>query len=69
MTTHLVSTGSIAYPNDLALLKRVFDRVCMEQGFPGGSPEAAELAARSMDLFSQGIFGEAELLHSLRHEV
>lgn len=52
MITHHVSIGTIAYPNDLTLLKRVYDRVCMERGFHVGSPEAAELAARSMDLFS-----------------
>ncbi len=69
MITHHASTGTIAYANDLTLLKRVYDHVCRERGFPSGSPEAAELAAQAMYLFQRGIFEETELLQSLRAEI
>ncbi|SDA97681.1 hypothetical protein [Mesorhizobium qingshengii] len=68
MITHHVSSTRLAYPNDLALLKKVFDEICKERGFLEGSPEAAWLAARAMHLFQEGIVDEDELDDGLRRE-
>ncbi|RUW67350.1 MULTISPECIES: hypothetical protein [unclassified Mesorhizobium] len=60
-----VSTSGIAYPDDLALLKRVYDRICQERGIGAGSAEAADLAAQAMALFNAGVFDEDEINRSL----
>ena len=48
------------------MLKRVYDRICAERTLSHGCPEAAELAAMAMDLFSRGIFEEDALYGELR---
>lgn len=60
------STSAIAYPDDLALLKRVYDCICQERQFSPGSPEAADLAGRAMGLFTQGVYEEEDLFERLR---
>ncbi|RUX51254.1 MAG: hypothetical protein EOS58_24830 [Mesorhizobium sp.] len=60
-----VSTSGVAYPDDLVLLKRIYDRICQERGIGTGSPEAADLAAQAMALFAAGIFDEDEISRSL----
>ncbi|UVK48550.1 hypothetical protein BPNPMPFG_007941 (plasmid) [Mesorhizobium sp. AR07] len=65
MTNSEKSPSGIAYPDDLALLKRVYDRICQEKGIRAGSAEAEQLAARAMDLFGMGIFEEDALYKSL----
>ncbi|WP_189362954.1 hypothetical protein [Mesorhizobium sp. M4A.F.Ca.ET.022.05.2.1] len=45
MTNSEKSPSGIAYPDDLALLKRVYDRICEERGLRAGSAEAEQLAA------------------------
>ncbi|TPM90634.1 hypothetical protein [Mesorhizobium sp. B2-1-3A] len=66
MTDPTVPPGGMAYPDDLALLKCVYDHVCQEQGIADGSSEAADLAARAMALFSQGVVDEALLREHLK---
>ncbi|MBM2713521.1 hypothetical protein JQK88_20330 [Mesorhizobium caraganae] len=65
MTNSEKSPSGIAYPDDLALLKRVYDRICQEKGIRAGSAEAEQLAARAMDLFGMGIFEEEALYKNL----
>ena len=60
-----LAASGIAYPSDLTLLKRVYDRVCAEQGLAEGCPEAAKLAASAMQLFARGIFEEETLYREL----
>ncbi|RWM07871.1 MAG: hypothetical protein E5X80_21270 [Mesorhizobium sp.] len=62
-----VSTSGVAYPDDLVLLKRIYDQVCEERGITRGSPEASELAIEAMRLFSAGIFDEDTIGRRLRH--
>ncbi|MET2832195.1 hypothetical protein [Mesorhizobium shangrilense] len=65
MTNSEKSVSGIAYPDDLALLKRVYDRICQERGIRAGSAEAEHLAMRAMDLFGMGIFEEDALYKNL----
>ncbi|WP_192247461.1 hypothetical protein [Mesorhizobium caraganae] len=65
MTNSEKSPSGIAYPDDLALLKRVYDRICEERGLRAGSAEAEQLATRAMDLFGMGIFEEDALYKNL----
>lgn len=65
MTDPTIPQSGVAYPDDLALLKRVYDYVCREQGIADGSSEAADLAARAMALFSQGVVDEGLLREHL----
>jgi hypothetical protein len=60
-----VSKSGIAYPDDLALLKRIYDEVCEERGIVIGSSEA-DLAVEAMKLFSAGIFDERTIGRRLR---
>ncbi|RWM31670.1 hypothetical protein [Mesorhizobium sp.] len=62
-----VSTSGVAYPDDLVLLKAIYDQVCEERGITRGSPEASELAIEAMRLFSAGIFDEDTIGRRLRH--
>ncbi len=66
MVRSYVSKSGVAYPDDLALLKRIYDRVCEERGIALGSPEASDLAAEAMKLFSAGIFDEGTIGRRLR---
>ncbi|MER9057293.1 hypothetical protein [Mesorhizobium sp. M0910] len=52
MTNSENSPSGIAYPDDLALLKRVYDRICEERGIRAGSAEAEQLAGAV--LFAKG---------------
>jgi hypothetical protein len=61
-----VSRSGAAYPDDLVLLKRLYDQVCEERGIIPGSPEASELAIEAMKLFSAGIFDEDTIGSHLR---
>ncbi|AZO08924.1 MULTISPECIES: hypothetical protein [unclassified Mesorhizobium] len=61
-----VSKSGIAYPSDLALLKRIYDEVCQERGLTPGSPEASALAKDAMDIFAAGIFDEVTISRRLR---
>ncbi|WP_296736254.1 hypothetical protein [Mesorhizobium sp.] len=61
-----VSKSGVAYPGDLALLKRIYDEVCEERGLVPGSPEASDLAIEAMKLFSAGIFDEDAISRRLR---
>jgi len=66
MVEHYVSKSDVAYPDDLTLLKKVYDRICVERCWAEGSPEAAELAVAAMDVFRRGIFEEDALYRELR---
>ena len=59
-------TSGIAYPSDLTILSRVFDRLCREYGFSKEDVEAEDLGKAAMSLFAAGIFEEDELLASLK---
>ncbi|TPO13659.1 hypothetical protein [Mesorhizobium sp. B1-1-5] len=61
-----VSESGLAYPDDLALLKRIYDEVCEERGIVLGSSEASELAIEAMRLFSAGVFDEVTIGRRLR---
>ncbi|RRI05997.1 hypothetical protein EH240_05570 [Mesorhizobium tamadayense] len=67
MIDNHVSKSGVAYPDDLVLLKRIYDQVCEERGIVPGSSEASELAIQAMQLFSAGIFDEDTIGRSLRH--
>jgi hypothetical protein len=60
------STSGIAYPTDLTLLSKVFDRLCREHGFSKADLEAEDLGKAAMSLFAAGISDEDELLASLK---
>lgn len=66
MVSSRFSRSGIAYPDDLALLKRVYDRVCHEEGLAKGGEDAAYLSKCAMGLFSQGEIDEAILYERLR---
>lgn len=61
-----VSKSGVAYPDDLVLLKRVYDKVCEERGIVAGSTEASDLAIEAMRLFSAGVFDEGAIGRRLR---
>ena len=61
-----VSKSGVAYPDDLVLLKRIYDEVCEERGIVVGSSEASDLAIEAMKLFSAGIFDERTIGRRLR---
>lgn len=60
------STSGAAYPDDLKLLKVVYDDICVQRGLRRGSAAAEDLAKAAMDLFSRGVFDEADIRESLR---
>ena len=60
------SKFGITHRSDLVLLKRVYNRVCREQGIAEGSHRAAELRASAMALVSMGKLDEASLYERLR---
>jgi hypothetical protein len=59
-------TSGIAYPSDLTLLSKVFDRLCREHGFSKADLEAEDLGKAAMSLFVDGIFEDDELLARLK---
>ncbi len=61
-----VSESGVGYPDDLVLLKRIYDEVCEERGIVTGSSEASALAIEAMKLFSAGIFDERTIGRRLR---
>ena len=61
-----VSRSGKAYPDDLVLLKRIYDEVRAERGIAAGSQEASVLAIEAMKLFSAGIFDEDTIGRRLR---
>lgn len=60
-----VSTSGVAYPDDLELLKEIYDDICDERGLYCGSCAAEDLARATMDLFAQGVVDENEIRESL----
>jgi hypothetical protein len=66
--TELPLSTRIAYPEELAALRRVYDRICRENVLREGSPDAAELSARAMSLFRHTgeVFDEAAFYEVLR---
>lgn len=58
-------TSGVAYPGDLTALQHIYDDVCDDHGFCHGSPAAEDLARATMDLFSQGILDQDEMIESL----
>jgi hypothetical protein len=63
------STSGIAYPDDLKLLKQVFDHVCEVHGLGDNSNEAQSVAQAAMSLFSAGVFEEEQLTARLEEFV
>lgn len=61
-----VSKSGAAYPDDLVLLKRIYDQVREERGIEEGSAEASDLAIEAMKLLSAGVFDEATIVSRLR---
>ncbi len=66
MAVYYSSTSGIAYPDDLRLLKEIYDDLCAENRLPPGCITAEDLAKATMNLFAQGVFDEAEIRESLR---
>lgn len=60
-----VHPDGIAYPDELKLLRQIYDDIRLRRGFPCGSHAADDLAKATMDLFSQGVSDEAEIRESL----
>jgi hypothetical protein len=48
-------------PEHLEILQRVFDRACLDRGYPHDGPEAEELATLIVELFHSGFVSEANL--------
>lgn len=65
MAVNHSAIGGIAYPGDMAALKRIYDDLCNERGFFEGSPAAEDLARATMSLFSHGVFDEHEIRESI----
>ena len=66
MINPYASKTGAAYPDDLVLLKRIYDEVREERGIAEGSAEASDLAIEAMKLFSAGIFDEDTIGRRLR---
>lgn len=60
-----VSNSGIVYPDDMKLLKQVYDRICLEHHVEEGSKDAEKIAQAAMSLFQAGVFEEAELMTGL----
>ena len=58
--------NSVLYPDDLAMLQRVFDQVCADGCHETNSVEAELIAAALMNIFQNGTSDEAVLLAELR---
>ncbi|WP_173931181.1 hypothetical protein [Chelativorans sp. Marseille-P2723] len=56
----------VAYPDDLAVLERVFQHLCEEHDISSSSAEAEDLAQAMMSLFMAGVDDEGEMVESLR---
>lgn len=63
------SSAGVADPGDMDLLKRIFDELCRERRLGQGSPAAEELAKTAMELFTQGVVDEKELIEELRNHL
>ena len=60
------STSGAAYPDDLKLLKVIYDEICTERGLKRDGAAAENLARAAMDLFSQGVFDEGDIRERLK---
>lgn len=60
------STSGNAYPDDLKLLKKIYDDLCSKQNLQAGSPVAQELGKAAMNLLEQGVFDEKEIRERLQ---
>ncbi|RVD69710.1 MAG: hypothetical protein E5V62_11880 [Mesorhizobium sp.] len=61
-------TSGVAYPEDMALLQRVYDRSCQDLDILPGTREANTLAAQIMDIFASGVSDEESFLQLLKRE-
>lgn len=57
---------AVLYPNDLALLQRVFDKCCADGGFTHTSTAAEVEAMAMLHLFQNGVTDEAALLAKMQ---
>jgi hypothetical protein len=69
MQSPFQSSTGIAYPDDLKLLKQIFDRVCRKNHFAEGGSDSQDVAHAAMSLFSSGISTEDELTARLEEFV
>jgi hypothetical protein len=58
-------SGAI-YPGDLDLLKRVFDKLCLTNGYAPDSAEAEATTLRLLNLFQTGRSSEEALLEAVQ---
>jgi len=56
-----VSSSGIVYPDDMKLLKQVYDRICRENHVEEGSKDAEKIAQAAISIFQAGVFDEDEL--------
>lgn len=62
-TGNVHPANGIAYPNDMTVLKQVFDQVCREYCI--SAEDADDLARVTMSLFNAGMTDEVKLRESL----
>ncbi len=60
------SASCIAYPNDMTVLRQVFDRLCQENNIRRDSRAGDDVARALMSLFGDGAHEETELLDGMK---
>jgi hypothetical protein len=58
---YIESYGGIFRPDDLTLLQKLFDEVCLREGYPTDGEDAEYLALLIVTLFRSGIVDEDSL--------
>jgi hypothetical protein len=66
MKREMVFQQCVLYPNDLAMLQRVFDELSADGGHDVASLDAEMIAAALLGLFQDGVTEEAALLAKIR---
>jgi hypothetical protein len=59
---------SVYSPEDLAIMERAFQRVCIQRKFSLRGVEAGHLATKALALFKGGYRKEAGLVRALRED-
>lgn len=61
-----VHTPAIAYPEDMDLLRNIYQDICRERCIHEGSRASTEVARALMYLFSQGVLDDAGMRETMR---
>ncbi len=62
---YIESYGGIFGPDDLTLLQKLFDEVCLARGYPPDGEDAEYMALLIVTLFRSGIVDEASLRNAV----